>query len=227
MPSPVKSTRRGCWRTRGPRAGNVLLLTKSIGTASSRRAEVDRAPGRRGAAVRSMTTLNRGAGEALKDCRRARCTRDRHHRVRVAGPCIRDGDREPVHAGAGRAVGATARRCAGACPRQRPRGRPHHTEAFAAQLEIEARLPRISFSCSTIPRRRADCWPRSIPLNAQPPGGFRRGGGERLGDRSGDGATGHGHHPSGDRSRLIRWSGPATHVWSSEAMWHWRAEQDP
>ena len=82
------------WTNAGARVGDVLLLTKPIGTGIVGTAiKFGRAPEAVvAAAVQSMRTLNKAAAEALADRDGARL--HRHHRLWPARPRLRDGGGE-------------------------------------------------------------------------------------------------------------------------------------
>ena len=106
--SSARCIRTASGATAARRSGDVLLLTKALGTGLVAHAQREgRAPpDALDAAVASMTTLNREAADALRPLDAAR--RHRRDRLRPARARLRDGvaQRRPDRARRGRAAGA-------------------------------------------------------------------------------------------------------------------------
>ncbi len=145
------------WTKAGARPGDVLLLSKPIGTGIllAGGAADDKAT-----AIAVMRRLNRGAAEALSALGDAAPRRHRRHRLRAARPRLGDGgavgvrprDRHvgaaPLRRGPGRGRGRRPHR------RRRPQpGPPRGTGGVD-------RRPRPWRPWPTTRRRRGDCWPR-------------------------------------------------------------------
>ena len=151
------------FRKGGARPGDVLLLTKRLGTGFlvSGRRQGKTSDANLDAAVDQMRTLNRAASEVLVRARHP--GRDRRHGLRPAGPRPRDG------AGVGRAAGVRRGRPAGARRGARPRAGGRRDRRRRAQPPIHGagpggrrRTSRRSWSRSpTTPRPPAGCSPRS------------------------------------------------------------------
>ena len=166
--SPARSTRRGSGRTPARSPGDVLLLTKAIGTGVIATAlKFDRAPAarRRRRRSRSMLTLNRAAARgAARAAGAARSTpaptspasawsaTRRRWRWRAAARWRSTSAAVPLLPGALR---AGRRQHAGRRPDQRA------STSAPASGSPSGLDPRTSCSCSTIRRRRAACWWRS------------------------------------------------------------------
>ncbi len=154
------------WRNAGGQAGDVLVLTKALGTgvvANALRADAVPADVL-AAAVASMTTLNREGARALRAAGRA-ARRHRRDRVRPGRP--------PARAGRGlgpdRAAAACATcRCCRACSTWPARATCRADRAATARRPMPTRpSPRATTSCSprspATPRRRAVCSPPCRP----------------------------------------------------------------
>ena len=151
-------------RKGGARPGDVLLLTKRLGTGllvSAATARAGRRPADLATAIDQMRTLNRAASEVLVAHRRR--GGDRRHGLRPAGPRPRDGAgvRHAVRV-RGRGAAGPARRARARAGRRRDRRRraqpPVRPDACAIGPNV--RDPSSSRS-PTIRRRAAACWRRS------------------------------------------------------------------
>ena len=185
--SSAPHTPTGCSARAAPEPGDVLLLTKRLGTGllvSGRRqgrttdADLD-------AAIDQMRTLNRAASEVLVAARDPR--RDRRHGLRAARPRPGDG------AGIGRAARASRRR---RCPRWTVRStspgqasRPVAPATTAASPRRRWRwrwASRPSSSRSRTTRRPpAGCWRRLAPTSTPSKPTLRRRACSRLASRMG------------------------------------------
>ena len=161
------------WTKAGARPGDVLLLSKPIGTGIvlAGGGDDDKA-----AAIAVMRRLNRAAAEALSGCRR----RPPHAVTDVTGFGLLGHAWEMAERSGARLVIDTSARCRctpAPWPRPRPACAPAATPATGPTWRAgwrRRRRPAME-ALPTTPRRRAACWPRSTPAATPGPrrAGFR------------------------------------------------------
>ena len=151
------------FRKGGGRPGDVLMLSKPLGTGLALAAGT---PEQKAAAIAGMRTLNRAASETLQALRRCRPRRHRRHRLRARRARLGDGAaqrcarrrRHPSRSSA--YPGAVEAAVAGI----RTGGDPRNRDYLAGHLDSTCRIPGRR-RCASIRRRQAGCWPPSNPTS--------------------------------------------------------------